>query len=178
MRLREEQMRIQETEARARAEHQAQIEAARLQHEMEIRRVEAHKKRPVWLVITVSVAVVAAIIAIVLTVQSSNEKDKAERARIEAQEAERKANEDKKKAEEAQRLAELEVEGFRVKLSELSKQMDDADRDLLAANNQADRDKVAARQAAIREQQRQVQAEIDRRRQKVKTKCPPSQPLC
>ena len=59
MRLREEQMRIQEAEARARAEHQAKLEASRLQHEMEIRRVEAHKKRPTWLVVTVGVALAA-----------------------------------------------------------------------------------------------------------------------
>ncbi|MBK9031650.1 MAG: hypothetical protein IPL61_10000 [Myxococcales bacterium] len=178
MRLREEQMRIQETEARARAEHQAQLEASRLQHEMEIRRVEASKKRPTWLVITVGVAVVAAAIAIFVTVQKINAKDKADQDRRAAQAEKEKAEEAKKAAEKAQRDLEVEVEGFRVTLAGLTKQMDDANRDLLAANSQADRDKAAARQAEIRRQQAAVQAEIDRRRAKVKPKCPPDQPLC
>ena len=177
-RLREEQMRIQEAEARARAEHQANLEASRLAHEMEIRKVEASKKRPTWLVITVGVAVVAAAIAIFVTIQKINEREKADRDRRAAQVEKDKADAARKAAEEAQRLLEVEVEGFRTRLADLGKQMDQANADLAAANTQADRDRAAARQAEIRRQQAAIQAEIDKRRSKVKPKCPPDQPLC
>lgn len=178
MRLREEQMRIQEAEARARAEHQAQLESHRMHQELEIRRVEASKKRPTWLVITVGLAVVAAAIAIFITVQKSNDEAAAQRAKRDAETAQ-------------QQLAE-EVDGFRKKLdglqreqAELQAAQDQAKKDLIAANTQADRDKIAARQAEldvraaeVRRRQAAAQAEIDRRRAKIKTKCPPDQPLC
>jgi predicted nucleic acid-binding Zn-ribbon protein len=122
--------------------------------------------------------VVAAAIAIFVTVQKINEREKADRDRRAAQIEKDKADAARKAAEEAQRQLEVEVEGFRTRLADLGKQMDDANRDLLAANSQADRDKIAARQAEIRRQQAAVQAEIDRRRAKVKPKCPPDQPLC
>ena len=178
MRLREEQMRIQEAEARARAEHQAQLESHRMHQELEIRRVEASKKRPTWLVITVGLAVVAAAVMVFWAISSRDAADKADRDARAAQIEKEKAEDAKKKAEEAQRALEVEVEGFRTRLADLGKQMDDANRDLLAANSQADRDKIAARQGEIRRQQAAVQAEIDRRRAKVKPKCPPDQPLC
>ena len=61
-RQREDAVRVQEAEARARAEQMAQLEAQRLQHEMELRRREVEKKRPTWLLITVGAAVVAAVV--------------------------------------------------------------------------------------------------------------------
>src|SRR6185436_9496776 len=57
--VREEQMRLQESEARARVEAQAQLDAQRLAHEMELRRHEISKKRPVGLMVAAGVLLVA-----------------------------------------------------------------------------------------------------------------------
>src|SRR5688500_3602459 len=49
-RAREDAMRLQEAEARARQEAQAALEAHRLQQELDIRRTDAQRKRPIKLI--------------------------------------------------------------------------------------------------------------------------------
>lgn len=178
MRLREERIRIQEAEALARADLQAQLEAHRLEQEMEIRRVEASRKRPTWLVITVGFAVVAAGIAIAIMVQKSNAEAVAQHAR--------------RDAEARQHQMAEEVNGFRKQLRELEQeqadlkaQQDEAKRQLAAANTQAARDQIAARQAEldaraadVRRRQAAAQAVIEKRRSEIKPRCPTDQPLC
>ena len=66
---------------------------------------------------------VAAAIAIFVTVQKINEREKADRDRRAAQVEKDKADAARKAAEEAQRQLELEVEGFRTRLADLGKQM-------------------------------------------------------
>lgn len=177
-RLREEGLRIQETEARARAEHQANLEAQRLAHEMEIRKTEASKKRPVALVVAMLVFAVITVGAVLFMVQRSNEKAEADKKR---QEAELRAEQDRKIREEKEKeTAELKatVDGLIAAQKDLDNQMRESERQLAAATSQADRDKVAARQAEIRRQQREAQARLDKVKAGVKLKCPPDQPLC
>lgn len=177
-RLREDALRVQETEARARAEHQAQLEAHRLQQEMEIRRQEVQKKWPVWLVVAVGIFAVVTIGAVIFMVQSSN---KAEQAAVAKRRADDEAAEAKKKADAAQ--AEKEelkrtVDSLIAASEDLDRQMKESERQLEAATSQADRDKVAARQAEIRRQQKVAKDRLDKVKAGVRLKCPPDQPLC
>jgi len=177
-RVREEGLRIQETEARARAEHQANLEASRLAHEMEIRKTEASKKRPVALVVAMLLFAVITVGAVLFMIQRSNEKAEADKrsaqARIEADEAKKKAAQKDRETEELKRT----VDALIAAQKDLDGQMRESERQLAAATSQADRDKVAARQAEIRRQQREAQARLDKVKAGVKLKCPPDQPLC
>ena len=103
---------------------------------------------------------------------------KMERDRAAAQSEKDRAYAARRNAEEQVQKLELEVEEFRNRLAQLGKDLDAADRDLLAAKTQAQRDAVAARQAELRLEQAKVQADIDRARAKIKPKCPPDKPLC
>jgi flagellar basal body-associated protein FliL len=177
-RVREEGLRIQETEARARAEHQANLEAQRLAHEMEIRKTEASKKRPVALVVAMLIFALVTVGAVLFMIQRSNEKEEADKKRAEA---ELRAEEDRKIREQKEReTAELKatVDALIAAQKDLDNQMRESERQLAAATSQADRDKVAARQAEIRRQQREAQARLDKVKAGVKLKCPPDQPLC
>jgi hypothetical protein len=178
MRLREDALRVQETEARARAEHQANLEAHRLQQEMEIRRQEVQKKWPVWLVVAVGIFAVITAGGVFYAVQKSGEAD-------EAAAKQRRADEDREKAEAVAKQKEKEtaelkatVDNLIAMLSDLDNQMKESERQLAAASSQAERDKVAARQAEIRRQQRAAQDRLDKVKAGVKLKCPPDQPLC
>jgi colicin import membrane protein len=177
-RVREDALRVQEAEARARAEHQANLEAHRLQQEMEIRRQEVQKKWPVWLVVAVGIFAVITIGAVIFMVQSSNKADQEKRdrqaAEVKRQEAERIA---KQKEQETAELK-AQVDGLIAALADLDNQMKESERQLTAATSQAERDKVAARQAEIRRQQRAAQERLDKVKAGVKLKCPPDQPLC
>jgi hypothetical protein len=177
-RLREEQMRIQETEARARAEHQAQLEAQRLAHEMEIRRTEASKKRPVALVVAMLIFAVITVGAVLFMVQRSNEKDEADKKARAAQEQSEKDREIARQKEIETAELKAQVDGLIATLTDLDNQMKESERQLAAATSQADRDKVAARQAEIRRQQREAQRRLDKVKAGVKLRCPPDQPLC
>ncbi len=177
-RVREEAMRIQEAEARARADHQAQLEASRLHHEMEIRKTEASKKRPVALVVAMLIFAAITVGAVLFMVQRSNEKERAEAAQKQAEEDREKADAiaKQKSQETADLKAQLESLSEAVEL--LDKQMAEADRQLASATNEADRQKVRERQAAINASKREAQARINKVRAGVKLKCPPDQPLC
>jgi flagellar basal body-associated protein FliL len=176
--VREDQVRVQEAEARARAEHQAQLEAHRLQQEMEIRRQEVQKKWPVWLVVAVGIFAVVTAGAIIFMVQSSREADesaaKERAAQIEKEKAEAVA---KQKEQETAELK-AQVDGLIAAINDLDNQMKESERQLAAATTQADRDKVAARQAEIRRQQRVAKERLDKVKAGVKLRCPPDQPLC
>ncbi len=177
-RVREDAVRVQEAEARARADHQASLEAHRLQQEMEIRKTEASKKRPVALVVAMLVLAAITVGAVLFYVQRSNEKALADRK---AQDAKVQSEKDRDiAAQKIKETAELkaQVDGLISALSDLDNQMKESERQLGAASSQADRDKVAARQAEIRRQQREAQARLDKVKAGVKLRCPPDQPLC
>jgi len=177
-RVREEGLRIQETEARARAEHQANLEAQRLAHEMEIRKTEASKKRPVALVVAMLLFAVITVGAVLFMIQRSNEKAEADKKRREAEIAAEKDREIAKQKDQETRELKATVDALIAAQKDLDNQMRESERQLAAATSQADRDKVAARQAEIRRQQREAQARLDKVKAGVKLKCPPDQPLC
>lgn len=177
-RLREEALRVQEAEARARADHQAQLEAHRLQQEMELRRQEVQKKWPVWLVVAVGIFAVITAAAVIFMVQSSNKADEEARRRQAAQEEQAKAEAIARQKEIETAELKAQVDGLIAALADLDNQMKESERQLAAATTQADRDKVAARQAEIRRQQREAQARLDKVKAGVKLRCPPDQPLC
>jgi hypothetical protein len=177
-RVREEQLRIQEAEARARADHQANLEAQRLAHEMDIRKTEASKKRPVALVVAMLLFAVITVGAVLFMIQRSNEKAEADKKRQEAEVAREKADQISKQKEKETAELKATVDGLIAAQKDLDNQMRESERQLAAATTQADRDKVAARQAEIRRQQREAQARLDKVKAGVKLKCPPDQPLC
>lgn len=177
-RVREDALRVQEAEARARAEHQAQLEAHRLQQEMEIRRQEVQKKWPVWLVVAVGIFAVVTAGAIIFMVQSSNKADQAAIDKRRADEMAAEADKARKAAEQAQADLKRQVDDMTAELGKLDDQMRESERQLAAASTNAERDKVAARQAEIRRQQREAQAKLDKIKAGVKLRCPPENPLC
>ena len=177
-RLREDALRVQETEARARAEHQAQLEAHRLQQEMEIRRQEVQKKWPVWLVVAVGIFAVITAGGVFYAIQSRDDADKAAARQRQADADRVKAEEIAKQKERETAELKAQVDGLIAALADLDNQMKESERQLSAATNQAERDKVAARQAEIRRQQRAAQERLDKVKAGVKLKCPPDQPLC
>jgi Tfp pilus assembly protein FimV len=174
-------MRVQEAEARHRAEQMAQLEAQRLQHEMEIRRREVEKKRPTWLLITVGVDPgrwprSSRSCCSCAAIRGDNAaKDKQKRAAEAAAEVDRKkaAQAENERRELARQLDELNST-----VEALNKEMAAADQALAAASTKADRDRVAGQQAEIRRKQAEAQARINKVRAGVKLKCPPDQPLC
>jgi cell division protein FtsL len=138
--VREEQLRLQESEARARVEAQAQLDAQRLAHEMELRRHEISKKRPVGLMVAAGVLVLAIVGLGVFLYQKnkeSNEKDD----QIAAQ---NKANDELQK----------QVNDLNTKLSDLNSQADDIKNQIAAAQNTFNNAKGA-------EAQREAQEKID-----------------
>src|SRR5215831_13345813 len=84
-RVREEQLRLQESEARARVEAQAQLDAQRLNHEMELRRHEISKKRPVGLLVAAGVLLLAIVGLGIFLYEKNEENARVEREKIAAQ---------------------------------------------------------------------------------------------
>tara|TARA_R110002096_G_scaffold434832_5_gene658263 strand:+ start:66536 stop:67306 length:771 start_codon:yes stop_codon:yes gene_type:complete len=123
-RQREEQMRLEETERRARVEAQALIEQQRLAKEMELRHIEAKRKKPAWIIAAVGVAILVVGLVIFFKNQAENaaEQKKAEIERLAAV----------KKIETEMKLAQIDIDNAQ-------KKMDEAFADLEAAQNEADR---------------------------------------
>lgn len=125
-RVREDALRLQEAEARARVEAHSQLEAQRLAQEMEIRRQEASKKRPTWLIATVGVLVLAAAGLTIFLVQRSGDADAAaKQAQIE--------RENREKADKAAALARAETEELQRQVDDLQKTLDELDKESAAA---------------------------------------------
>lgn len=177
-RARDEQMRLEEAERRARVEAQAQIEQQRLAKEMEIRALEASKKRPTALIAIAGVLVVAVVGLGVFLYKKAEAADKADRARQEALIAQQQAEE---------RLAKLtaEIEEQQAALEDLQTQLAAADSE---AERAALRKKMAAKQAALDRLKKQARDgrrggrrggnKPDKDDGTINVKCDPSDPLC
>src|SRR5262249_13329087 len=127
---REARMRVEAHEAAERQKHQAALEQERLQHEMAIRREEARKKRPTWLLAVTAFALVATIVGVYIAIQSTN---KAESADQRADQKTKEADEAVKAAREAtEKVATLEGD-----LVSLNKRMDEAVDTLRHARDEA-----------------------------------------
>ncbi len=102
---REEALRLQEAETRARIEAQQALEAQRLHHEMEARKIEASKKRPTALIAT-AVALVVLVAGLGYwaynKAQEKEHADQVAKMELEQKERERKALEEENKKLAAQ----------------------------------------------------------------------------
>lgn len=113
---REERLRLEEAERRARVEAQAQLEQQRLSQEMQIRAMEAQKKRPTGLIALAAILVVAVVGLGVFLYQRGEESDRRAQALAEYQaEVEQRAQEMRRLNEEQTKL-----------IDELKKAGDDA----------------------------------------------------
>lgn len=142
---REEQMRLQEAETRARIQAQAAIEQQRVQQELEIRRVEASKKRPTTLIAIAGVLVVLVGLLIYWVVQKQAAEEKARKeaaAKAEEADKERKAKEEEA---ERRRKAEERAKKQEKLLAELQTEMTAAQNAFDKAQNDADRRKARDR---------------------------------
>ncbi len=172
---RQERIAVQAAEAQARAQHEAELSAQRLAEEMAIKRIEAHKKRPRWMLAVTAVAIVASAILVGFTVQavaSSN------RANIDVI----AANHDRDDAIQAQKAADDKLVATQAELARLDGVVNAAIDRVGKATNAAEARKAAAEAAAARAdlaaaQQRAEQARIDHEHQirvgpvKISEKC-------
>lgn len=156
---REARMRVEAAEAAERARLTAALEQQRLAEEVELRRAEIAKKRPTWMLVVTGMALVATIGLGWYAVERAAERDRADQARIEA--------------ENEKRLAQQEAKEAREELDRLAKQMEEQDariaqaqKVLLGAQNKADREAAAAIIAAASRER----AEIQRRKDEIKLK--------
>ena len=138
-RQREQHLRLQETETRARIEAQAKLEQERLSHEMHIRRTEAENTRPKWLigVAAILVLLVGGLGYWLYTQQQEKNKEK-EEARIALEEK-----------EHALAKAARENEQLQEDIEALSDQIDEAQQEFAAAVESQDADRQKAAQAKL-----------------------------
>jgi len=134
-RVRDDQLRLQEAETRARVDAQAQLDAQRLAQEMELRRHEISKKRPVGLMVAAGVLVVA-IAGLGFFLYNKNKEGEAKDAQI------AKLNDDIKKGEDALLALNNQLNDLNGQLSDLNKDIDKATSQLADAQNDADRQKA------------------------------------
>jgi len=155
--LREEALRIQEAEARARVEAQANLEASRLAAEMDIRRTEANRKRPIKQIAAAAAVLVAVAAFIgVRAMQHASEKDKAAQV----------AQAEKAKAEDEMRKYGEQVEQMQAEVAASAKEIREAEAALASAQSQADRDAANAKIAAAKKAAAEREAVLAELREK------------
>ncbi|HSD89195.1 MAG TPA: hypothetical protein VLB44_16820 [Kofleriaceae bacterium] len=138
---RQARLRVQAAEATERARLQAELDAQRMQAELELRREEVARKRPTWMIAVTGVAFVASVALGAFAIERSRETDRAEQA---ARVAELQKEQAKRDAEEAQRgLDKLKQDS-----AELDARISNAEKQLLEQQSEADRKKLLAQLAA------------------------------
>ncbi len=176
-REREERLRVEEAERRARVEAQASIEQQRMHKELEIRAIEAQKKKPTWLI---AVAGGLVLVVGILGFWAYNRSQEA----------------DREKRESDAKLAALmkDIDTTQAEFNRLSKETEDKYTKLLSAKT--DEEKRAAQEAldkAKRERDaagKALDSLKDKARKsrgggegkkddgKINVKCDPNDPLC
>jgi hypothetical protein len=134
---REARLRIEALEATERARHQIELDRARLDAEVELRRAEVAKKRPTWMLAVTVFAMLATGVLVYVAIDSRHAEQQATEtskvALAEKDEAKRGAAEAGKRAEHVER-----------ELAELDRQINDAIKRLdLAAEKEAIADQKA-----------------------------------
>jgi colicin import membrane protein len=176
-REREERLRVEEAERRARVEAQAQLEQQRMHKELEIRAIEAQKKKPTWLIAVAGGLVLVVGILGFWAYNRSQEADK-----------ERRENEAK--------LAALlkDIDTTQAEFNRLSKETEDKYTKLLNAKTEEEK-AAAARELEEAKRRQEAKGKAleglkDRARKerasgvekkddgKIDVKCDPNDPLC
>jgi len=142
---REARLRVEAAEAAERARQQAVLEQERAQQEMELRRAEVAKKRPTWMLVVTALALVAACVLVVFTVEALGASDQANQARIEAE------NRAKAKDEETARMR-AELDKLEASLEVLDGQVSSAMDRVIAAQGKAATDAAAAELRRLRQE--------------------------
>jgi hypothetical protein len=180
-RERDDRLRVEEAERRARVEAQASLEQQRMHKELEIRAVEAQRKKPTWLIAVAGGLVIAVGLLGFWAYNKSQESDRKER-------------------EAAARLESLQQEMATTQgdIDKLLKEKDAEFQKLLAANTAEEK---AAAQKALDAKNREIAAKQDalkdlrdkakggggggggggktpKEDKGVKIKCDPNDPLC
>ena len=178
MRLREEELRVREAEARARADQEARMASEQLTRELEAQRAAALAKRPVWL--GAAAGAVALVLGIATFVAVDSHRAQAESKRsLATLDAQRLAAQQERDAAEARaKQAKLELGQIADKLAALGTELDQLDQQIKSANSTADRQALAARAAAARAERARLEREAAARREGFHGKCPPDKPLC
>lgn len=138
---REARLRVEAAEAAERARLQIALDQQRMAGEMELRRVEAAKKRPTWMVAVTAIACVAAVGLTWFAIDRGSRMADAEKGRNAAIAQAKQADEEKHEA--AKKVALLE-QG----LADLDAQVQKAQKALTEAQNDADRKRAADELAA------------------------------
>ncbi len=158
-RAREDAMRLQEAEARARQEASHALEAHRLQQELDIRRVEANKKRPIKLIALFATLAVAGAGVIAWQFMKKSDEDKARATQAELNE---------------------QVADMQTQIAAGQADIDKAQSAVDSAQNQADRDRASAALSELRKAQaaradrlREIQEKqrLENKKVKLKTNC-------
>jgi len=149
---REARMRVEAHEAAERLKHQAALEQERLVQEMSIRREEARKKRPTWMLAVTGFALVATIIGVYIAIQRTGDAD--EKTKEAAAADVRATNAEKAAKEATEKVARLEGD-----LADLNKRMDGAVDALRLARDEDAR----ARADAQLQKLRQEKVDMERR---------------
>jgi hypothetical protein len=150
---REARMHVEAHEAAERQKHQAALEQERLQHEMAIRREEARKKRPTWMLAVTAIALIGAIGFIYWGIQSKNQSE-ADEKRAAA------AEEESKKATIAARDAREKLESVQKSLDELDGKVAKAVSDVANAKDRADILAAQNRLAELQKEQYEMRKRV------------------
>lgn len=151
---REARLRVEAAEAAERARLQIALDQQRMTEEMELRRVEAAKKRPTWMVAVTAIACMAAAGLTWFAIDRSSRMVEADRQRTIAIEMAKQAEAEKHEA--AKRVATLELN-----LAELDAQVEKAQKALTDAQNDADRKRAANELAAANQRKWEAKKAAD-----------------
>lgn len=181
-RQREEQLRLEESERRARIEAQGVLEQQRLAKEMELREMEAKRKKPAWIIAAVASILLIAGLAIFFKNQADDRavekknKINAELALKELQKQMTVAQVDIDKALADQDKA---VEQILAAKSEEEKAAALIARKQAQADLKAGRERLQAlKEQNLKKEERQKKAKIEAEKEKIKSCINSSDPLC
>jgi colicin import membrane protein len=151
---RDGQLRLQEAETRARIEASGKLEAERLQHEMEARKIEASKKRPVGLIAT---AVVLVFVVSGLGIWAYGEYQEGKKSKADALAQQIASDAEKERLED-------ELAKQKALMEEITKEIESAQAEFDQATSDADREAAQRRLNALRDKRKKAGKKGGRKR--------------
>ncbi|MBA3540318.1 MAG: hypothetical protein H0T79_11885 [Deltaproteobacteria bacterium] len=132
---RQERLALEAHETAERARHQAMLDAERMREELDLRRIEASKKRPKWMVVVTALASVATVVLVWFTIQAMNQSDR-------SAEATRVAEAKSEAAIQARKDSDGELAGLQAQVAQLDGKVSRAVADMVAAEGDVARRKA------------------------------------